>query len=110
MLIGLLMLLGPVVVFLTTLPYSNRLKPNIRKAYRAGGGIIVLLGSATSLYFAAYTGDQGGIAAYFFQIAVIAGYIIFSISLLATNWFLLRKDYRTKSAECAQTRESHCEP
>jgi hypothetical protein len=91
MLIGLLMLLGPIVIFLMTLPCSGRFEPSLRKAYRVGGGLIVFLGSAISYYFAAYTGDQGGIAAYFFQTAVIAGYLLFSVALTTLNWILKRK-------------------
>jgi hypothetical protein len=54
--------------------------------YRLVGGIIVIAGSAFSLYLAAYTGDQGGIGAYFFQIAVILVYLVFSLSLVILNW------------------------
>ena len=95
MLIGLLMLLGPGVFFLVTLPLSGKFKPGVRKAYRVLGGVVVLLGSGTSYYLAAYTGDQGGIGAYFFQIGVILTYIAISISLIGINWFLTIKELRT---------------
>jgi len=91
MLIGLLMLLMPVVVFLLTLPYSSRLKPGLRAVYRYVGAIVVFLGGGISLYFAFYAGDQGGIAAYFFQIAVILVYVAFSISVVILNWALRSK-------------------
>ena len=71
MIIGLLMLLMPTAIYLATLPFSRRLKPALCLLYRIVGGIIVLAGSSTSFYFAAYTGDQGGIAAFYFQIVVI---------------------------------------
>lgn len=88
MLIGLLMLLLPGVVFVLTIPFSGRLKPGVRAVYRYAGGIVVFLGSGISFYLASYTGDQGGIAAFFFQIAVISVYAILSISLVVLNWFL----------------------
>lgn len=92
MLIGLLMLLAPGVVFLVTLPYSGRLIPTLRAVYRYVGAIVVFLGSGVSLYFAFYAGDQGGIAAYFFQIAVILVYVAFSILIVILNWALRSKD------------------
>ena len=95
MLIGLLMLLMPSVVFILTLPFSGRLKPGLRKVYRFVGGIVVFLGSGISFYFASYTGDQGGIAAFFFQIAVIFVYAVLSISLVILNWFLSTKESRS---------------
>jgi hypothetical protein len=87
MLIGLLMLLLPSAVFILTLPFSGRLKPGLRKVYRFVGGIVVFLGSGISFYFASYTGDQGGITAFFFQIAVIFVYAVLSISLVILNGF-----------------------
>jgi uncharacterized membrane protein YvlD (DUF360 family) len=71
--------------------------PNLRKVYLAVGGLLVFLGSGTSLYFAMYTGDQGGIAAYFFQISVIAAYIVFSIVLAIINWILLVRNSRSEN-------------
>ena len=91
MFIGLLMLLVPPVIYFATYPVSKRFTPLLRSLYRIVGGIIVLGGSATSYYFAAYTGDQGGIAAYFFQIAVILTYVIFSVILIILNWILCIK-------------------
>lgn len=94
MLIGLLMILAPSVVFILTLPFSRRLKPSLRAVYRFVGGIVVFLGSGISFYFASYTGDQGGIAAFFFQIAVISIYAVLSILLVILNWFLSTKGSR----------------
>jgi hypothetical protein len=85
MLLGLLMLLGPIVVFIISLPFSRRLKASLRKSYWVIGGLVVFCGSGTSVYFAAYSGDQGGIAAYFFQITVIVIYVFFSAFLLILN-------------------------
>ena len=95
MLIGLLMLLGPCVVYLVTLPFSGRFKPSVRRAYRILGGIVVFLGSGTSYYLSSYTGDHGGIAAYFFQIGVILAYSVVSISLIGLHWFLAVKESQT---------------
>lgn len=89
--IGLLILLAPGVVFLSTLPFSGRLRPSLRAVYRFVGGIVVFLGSGISFYFAAYTGDQGGIAAFYFQIAVISLYAVLSVSLVIINWLLSTK-------------------
>lgn len=91
MLVGLLMILTPSVVFILSLPFSRRLEPSLCAVYRFVGGIVVFLGSGISLYLASYTGDQGGIAAFFFQIAVIVVYAAFSISLVIINWFLSAK-------------------
>ena len=88
MLIGLLMLLVPIVVFILTLPASRRLRPSLRAVYRFVGGIVVFLGAGVSVYLASYTGDQGGIAAYFFQLAVISVYVALSVSLVILNWLL----------------------
>ena len=92
MLTGLLLILAPVAVFILTLPYSGRLRPGLRVVYRIAGGIVVFLGSGISIYLAAYTGDQGGIAAYFFQIFVILVYAALSIVLVMLNWFLSAKE------------------
>jgi hypothetical protein len=98
MLIGFLMLLGPIVVFTITLPYSRWFTPNLRKVYRTVGGLLVFLGSGTSLYFAMYTGDQGGIAAYLFQLTIITVYILFSIVLAVINWRLLVRSSRSENS------------
>ena len=90
MIIGLLMLLVPIAIYLATFPFSRKLKPGFRQWYRVVGGIIVLVGSATSFYFAAYSGDQGGITAFYFQIVVIVAYVSFSALLVTVSW-LTRK-------------------
>ncbi len=94
MLIGLLMLLAPVAVFVFSLPFSGRLKRSLCNTYRIGGGLVVFLGSGTSFYLASYTGDQGGIGAFFFQIAVILVYTVLSISLVILNWYLSVRESR----------------
>jgi hypothetical protein len=93
-LIGLLMLVVPIVIFLATIPVSHRMRPRLCLLYRIVGGFVVFTGSATSLYFAAYTGDQGGIAAYFFQMAVILVYALTSVLLVTANWLLQQRDMR----------------
>ena len=87
MLIGLLLLLLPVVVYIGTFSFSRRLKSKLCALYRVGAGIIAIAGSSFSVYLAAYSGDQGGIAAYFFQLAVIGFYTLFSVTLLVINYF-----------------------
>jgi len=87
------MLLGPGAVFVLSLPFSGRLRPSLCKTYRIFGGLVVFLGSGISFYLAMYTGDQGGIAAYFFQIAVILVYAILSVSLLILNWYFHARDF-----------------
>ena len=82
------MILAPGAVYILTLPLSGRLMPSLRKAYRVVGGLLVFLGSGISFYLAWYTGEQGGIAAYFFQKAVILVYTAFSILLVILNRFL----------------------
>ncbi|OQK17824.1 hypothetical protein AU255_08165 [Methyloprofundus sedimenti] len=88
MIIGLLMLIMPTAIYLATYPLSHRLKPRLRQLYRIVGGIIVFAGSASSFYFAFYTGDQGGIAAFYFQIVVILAYVLFSVVLVTANWLV----------------------
>lgn len=87
MLIGLLMILVPIIVFTLTLPYTRRLKPSLRFVYRIVGGIVVFLGGGVTVYFASYTGDQGSIAAYFFQIGVILVYTALLITIVILNGF-----------------------
>ncbi|MGI9233164.1 MAG: hypothetical protein ACR2RD_05985 [Woeseiaceae bacterium] len=81
------MLLVPGMIFLLTLPVSSRLRPGLRAAYRFIGGFVVFVGSGISLYLASYTGDQGGIAAFFFQIAVILVYATVTIVIVVLNQF-----------------------
>lgn len=82
------MLLAPIIVFMITIPFSRWLKPRLRRLYLVIGGITVFFGSGISLYFAAYTGDQGGIAAYLFQMAVIVIYVSFMIAMASLNCLL----------------------
>ena len=97
MLIGLLMILVPGAVYLFSLPPSGRLLPGLRKTYRIVGAIVVFLGGGISFYFAWYAGEQGGIAAYFFQKAVILVYTAFSILIVILNWILCaRKSAKTQ--------------
>lgn len=86
------MLVTPIVIYLATFPVSGRLRPRVCKIYRTTGGIVVFFGSATSVYFAAYTGDQGGIAAFYFQVVVIFAYLILSTFLLTANYFFTKRD------------------
>ena len=51
-------------------------------------------GSATSFYFAAHTGDQGGIAAFYFQMAVLFAFAIFSVVLVIANWLMRKLELR----------------
>jgi hypothetical protein len=87
-LIGLLLLFLPMVFYLVSIPFTRKLKPGLRKLYLIAGGIIVFAGSACSVYFAGYTGDQGGIAAFYFQLLVILLYVSFSVFVIAANWVL----------------------
>jgi hypothetical protein len=86
------MILAPCVVFVLSLPVSKRLKPGLRKAYRILGGLVVFLGGAITFYLASYTGDQGGIAAFFFQIIVILVYAALSLTLVILNWILPERE------------------
>ncbi|MGI9271450.1 MAG: hypothetical protein ACR2QT_06725 [Woeseiaceae bacterium] len=88
MLIGLLMIVAPAAVFVLSIPLTSRFKPMLRKVYLIVAGVVVFLGSGVSIYLASYTGDQGGIAAYFFQILVIFVYAAFSVALAILNWIL----------------------
>lgn len=79
---------GPIVVYLITIPLSGRLRPRLRTVYRIVGAIIVAGGATISIYFAMYSGDQGGIAAFFFQIFVIAIYGLFVTLIILIQFFL----------------------
>lgn len=83
--IGFLMLIGPVIVFVLSIPISSRLTSGLQRFYLIFGGIVVFIGSGTSFYFASYTGDQGGIAAYFFQIAVILVYASLLVAVVGIS-------------------------
>lgn len=88
MIIGLLLLLLPVALYLATFRSAGRLAPRLCWLYRIVAGLMVFGGGAASLYFAAYTGDQGGITAFFLQLTVIFLYAFFSALLLIANWLL----------------------
>jgi len=77
-----------VVFYIATFSFSNRLEAKLCILYRAGSGIIVFIGGGFSVYLAAYSGDQGGIAAYFFQQVVVGFYALFSVILLVINYLL----------------------
>ena len=98
MYIGLFMILAPIAVFAVTLPLSRRLTPIVCKLYRIIGGLVVFLGSGISCYFAAYSGDQGGIAAFYFQMVVIAAYIVLSVILVIINWLLLLRSSKAQDS------------
>jgi hypothetical protein len=85
---ALLMLLGPVLVFLVTLPFSQKLRSGLRRVYRFAGGFVVTCGPAVSLYFAMYSGDQGGIAAFFMQVLVIATYVLLCVLTVMIELYL----------------------
>ncbi len=90
------MLLAPILIYLATVRLAHNLRPGLCRLYRIIGGIIVFVGGATSLYLAAYTGDQGDIAAFFFQIVVIVVYMLFSIVLLAINGIIRKREQRRR--------------
>jgi len=91
MIVALLLLLLPSVIYIASYPASRWLEPKVRKVYRALSGVIVFCGSSFSLYLAAYNGDQGGVGAYLFQLAVISAYLVLSLSLIVFNVFYRRK-------------------
>ena len=98
MLVGLSMLLVPAAVYVLTFPLSGRLMRGLRIAYRIVGGVVVCVGSGIAFYLAWYGGEQGGIAAYFFQKAVILVYAAFSLLIVILNWLLVaRNSSGTKS-------------
>ena len=88
MLIALLMLLIPIAIYFATFLFVGRWSPGLSYLYRIVGGIIAFGGGSISLYFAAYTGDQGGVAAFYFQIVVIFVYLLFLSIFLVTNWLM----------------------
>ena len=92
MVMGLLILLLPIATYLATFQVARRMRPLLSRLYRIVAGLIVFGGGVTSLYFAAYTGDQGGIAAFYFQLLVCSVYIFFAFLLITVNWFLARND------------------
>lgn len=83
--IGLLMLIVPIAVYVVSIPLSKRLTSALRKFYLVVGGIVVFIGGGIALYFALYSGDQGGIAAYFFQLGVILVYVLLLSTILALS-------------------------
>lgn len=87
MLIGMLMLILPIVVYIVSVPFTGRLNKRLRYIYIIGGGVIVFVGSSISIYFAMYTGDQGGIGAYIFQLFVISAFVLFTFCLVTLHWF-----------------------
>jgi len=94
--IGFLMLIGPVTVFILSIPLSSRLTSGLRRFYLIFGGIVVFIGSGTSFYFAFYTGDQGGIAAYFFQMAVILVYALLLVAVVGIRVVVKMRNERSE--------------
>jgi hypothetical protein len=94
---GILMLVGPAVLFVLTIPLSGSLGSTLRRVYLILGGIVVLIGSGTSFYFAFYAGDQGGIAAYFFQMGVIGIYALLLVVVVGIG--LVRRVKSKRSGE-----------
>lgn len=92
--IAILMLTGPAAVYLVTLRRSGRLAPVLRTIYRLLGGLVVFGGSGISLYFAMYTGEQGGIAAYFFQLGVISAYLVLVVLVIGLHLLTTRQKRR----------------
>ena len=86
------MLLVPIAIYMATFSIVRRLRPGLCNLYRIIGGVIVFGGSAISFNFAAYSGDQGGITAFYFQIVVILVYIFVSVALLTVNWLFQKRD------------------
>jgi hypothetical protein len=83
--LGILMLIAPVTLFVLSIPLSARLTSGLRRFYLIFGAIVVFIGSGTSFYFASYSGDQGGIAAYFFQTGVIFVYLLLLIAVVGIS-------------------------
>ena len=86
MALALVMLFGPIAVYLASLPFAKRMRCGLRLLYVVLCGLVVFAGSGTSVYFAYHGGDQGGIPAYFMQLAVIIGYLTLSGTLVILNF------------------------
>ena len=93
MMTGLLMLAAPAVLYFVAWPLSGRFRPGLRLAFRFVAALVAFPGSGMSVYLAAYTGDQGGIAAFYFQAGVI---ILFLLVLII--FFLLHRLWRNDTA------------
>ena len=72
-------------MYMAIFPYVRKWGPILRHLYRIVGAVITFGGGSISLYLAAYTGEQGGVAAFYFQIVVIIVYLVFLALLLAAN-------------------------
>ncbi len=90
--VGILLLIFPLVLYVLSLTWRRRLTGRLRLFYLILGAIIVLGGSSVSLYFAMYSGEQGGIAAFLFQLFVIATYLIFVIAVVLYQAIKNRRD------------------
>ena len=91
LIIGLALLVLPIAVYSATFIVAKKLLPGFCRWYRILGAVLVFGGSGVSVYFAAYTGDQGGIAAFYFQLLVIVIYLLLSMTLVIANWFIQRR-------------------
>lgn len=91
-----LILVIPPTLFILTVPLSGRLTSALRKVYLGLGGIVVFIGSGISFYFASYTGDQGGIAAYFFQVGVVFVYALLSAIVVSISVVTKLKSRRSE--------------
>lgn len=62
----------------------------------------MFIGGGISFYFASYTGDQGEISAYFFQIAVILVYALLLVAVVGIS--LVMKIRNKRSAALSDKR------
>ena len=81
----------PIVVYGSTFVVASKLLPGFCGWYRMIGATLVFGGGGVSVYFAGYTGDQGGIAAFYFQVLVVIVYLLFSGMILIGNGLMQRR-------------------
>lgn len=92
MLTATLVLLAPMALYLASLPLSGRLPAVPRTAYRLAGAGLVFPAAAAAIYCAGYSGEQGGVAALFIQLAALAGLVLLMVGVGVMQWVLRRRD------------------
>lgn len=86
-----LILLAPVVLYLLSLPLSVRLPAVLRTVYRLAGAGLVFPAAAAAVYFAGYSGEQGGVPAYFVQLAALISLILLMAAIGLAHWVKRRR-------------------
>lgn len=87
MIYGIGLILLPIVLFLASFPLWRKLPTTLKKFYGWTCAVALIGGGFTTIYIASYSGEQGGITAFFFQLGVIFIYLALTAGVLLAVLF-----------------------